>query len=59
MLLLIKIKYTIYFIKRNILYSEISDKELFILPILKKIMKFLFLIKIFFMKIGMKIYEKN
>ena len=35
-LLLIKIKYIIYFMKRGISYSEIDDKELYILPILIK-----------------------
>ena len=35
-LLLIKTKYIIYFMKRGISYSEILDKELYILPILIK-----------------------
>jgi len=42
------------FFKRNISYSKILDKELFILPILKKIIRFLFIIKIFFMISGIK-----
>ena len=42
------------FYKKNISYSDISNKEIFILPILKKIIKFLFIIKIFFMKNGMR-----
>ena len=36
MLHLIKINYTTYFIKKKFSYSEIIDKELYILPILIK-----------------------
>ena len=33
---MIKINYTTYFIQRGILYSDISNKEIYILPIFKK-----------------------
>jgi hypothetical protein len=47
------------FYKKGISYSEILNKELFILPILKKIIKFLFIIKIIFIIIGMKFMIQN
>ena len=47
------------FYKKNISYSEIINKELFILPILKKENQIFIYNKIFFMKIGMKFMKPN
>ena len=46
------------FYNNNVFYSEISDKELYFLPLLKKIMNYLFLLKIIFMKKLGKIFSK-
>ena len=40
------------FYKKGILYSEISNKEIYLLPILIKKIKSIFIIIIIFMKIG-------
>ena len=45
------------FSKKGISYSEITNKEIFLLPVLKKEIKFMFTIKISFMIIG-KTYTK-
>ena len=57
MYFLIKTNYMIYFIK-NISYSEIQDKELLSFTNFKKMIKFIFIIIIFFMKIGIKFIQK-
>ena len=47
------------FYKKGILYSEILDKDLYVLPVLIKKMKFTYLIIIIFTKIGIEIYNIN
>ena len=49
-----KEKFHKLFFARGISYSEINNKELYLLPILKKMNKFLFIMKIIFMIIGIK-----
>ena len=46
------------FYKKAISYSEIIDKELYVLPIFIKKMKLIFLIIIFFTKIGTQAQKK-
>ena len=40
---------------KNISYSDIVNKEIYLLPILKKRTKFIFIIKTFFTICGMKL----
>ena len=66
--LLIKIKFNIFFdkeklhdlfYKRNILYSEISDKEIYLLPVFKKKRKDFNLQSKFFYNQWNKVYQNE